>query len=169
MSKTFGKYSSQGASTTAPKGGKTQQPESQSNNVPPHRKSRGQQTQSRSSHQGVEHQRAVEEMAEMLRGATLGKVQINLSELSACGMWGLALSMAIKALIPGTLNYLAVTSLALMLANWGGQCNHLTSIRRRAQGSLDPDWSRRYGLVPAPSPDGNARVCTAYLLPQSQF
>ncbi len=71
--------------------------------------------------------------AEIIAQGALNNVKSNVIELSACGMWGLALSMAIKALMPGTLNFLAITSVALMAVNWG----------IKATGNPNSPWVRR--------------------------
>ncbi|MEM9245231.1 MAG: hypothetical protein AAGA67_05770 [Cyanobacteria bacterium P01_F01_bin.153] len=67
----------------------------------------------------------------------LNNVKDNATELSACSAWGLALSMVIKAVLPGTLNYLAITSLALLLVNGG----------IKATGKNNSEWGRRAGYT----------------------
>lgn len=132
MSKTFGKYAK--AQTQGGRG--TQTKTKKPRPTPVQSSPEGQPVQSGAHPQREQLEQAANEMAEMLVGATLGKVKLNVTELSACGAWGLALSMAVKSLMPATLNYLAVTSLAFMVANWG-----LSAIAPAGAGSRRIRWT----------------------------
>ena len=68
--------------------------------------------------QVVQQGQQVAGQAQVIAQGALANVKSNLVELSACGGWGLVLSMLIKAAIPVTQNLWGFTCVCLLVGHW---------------------------------------------------